>query len=492
LEDILAFFVTIGSPALAVYSLQITRLNTRWLSKAFSDVNFPNSKIIPTAISAFQHVPIQISSHPTLLPSLIVLPQNDGYWNILLKGAKKIRRWSIPLIMNFVWVVIATLLTIIDSFNSAPPGGFGYSTVAIWIFFLPLIMGWWSEPEPSRLKDCLEVANRAAWVATKQGDRPVLAESVAGHNTPPIELVNAHDVASARKDELKTTPIFNYSRVFTWSQNAERVLALVKNAASNAEQKIAVGSLGNGGDSVWVKGEQGNVANENRVGTSVQVAQYCAVAFPPLEPDTLDVLSPGTSNTVVQSPQFYEPHPDPSIWPTDVWKRVALATTLALGLQWGTTGGAILIHYWEYPVGLGCRTLTFLLYAAASTLSFFLFLASSILAHASRPPPGRPHSRLRSRSLFNGAVLCRRLGKVVATISAIGILTAYFFQAAGAFDTCFCTSTTFDKGRVGTFFTTNYSFKSTVSGFWVGGLATASSTALLFGFSIYVDKPPHL
>jgi hypothetical protein len=126
LEDVLNFFMTIGSPSLAAYSLQITHLNARWLSKSFLDLRYPNSKSISTVISAFQHVPIRISSDPSLLASLIVLPQNDGYWEVLLRGVEKTRRWSIPLAMNFVWVVFAVLLTVIDSFHAPHPGDVGY------------------------------------------------------------------------------------------------------------------------------------------------------------------------------------------------------------------------------------------------------------------------------------------------------------------------------------------------------------------------------
>jgi hypothetical protein len=497
LEDVLSFFITIGSPALAAYSLQITNLNTRWLSKAFLDVKFPNSKAIPTVISAFHHVPIQISSHPALLPSLIVLPQNDGYWNILLKGAKKIRRWSIPLIMNFVWVIIGALLTIVDSFDSSSPGDVGYGLVAIWIYLLPLIIGWLyvgSEPEPNHLRECLETANLTAWVATDQS--PVLAESVVGHQALAIEFAMADDVPSTRQDELKASPIFNYSRVFVWSQNAERVLTSVKNAASNAKQKIVVGNLGGGRDSMWVKGEHGNVANENRDGRDDQVAQYCTVAFPALGPDIPGMASPRSSKTLstAQLPQFHEPYLDarkPSRWATGIWGRVILATTFALVLQWGTASGAIIVHYWEYPIGFGCRTFAFLLYAVASTTSLFFFLASSILAHIPSPQPGQSHLQSRSLAFVNaGAILCRWLGKVVAIISAIGILTVCLFQVAGAFDTCYCTSTTFGGDGSVVFFTTDHLPGPGISQIWICGLAMAFSTALLFSFSIYLSAPP--
>ena len=499
LEDVLSFLITIGSPALAAYSLQITSLNTRWLSKAFLDVEYPNSEAIPTVISAFHHAPIQISPYPTLLPSLIVLPQNDGYWKILLKGVKKIRRWSIPLIMNFVWVTIGALLTLLGSFDPSSPGDVGNGIVAIWTYLLPLIIGWMyvgSEPEPNHLRECLETANLAAWIATDQS--PVLAENIAGHRALAIKLAKADGVPSTRKDELKANPIFNYSRVFIWSQNAERVLASAKNAASNAEQKIVVGSLGGGRDLMWVKGEDGSIPNENRSGRDDQVTQYCTVAFTPLGPGTLGTSSPKSSRTLsidVQLPQFHEHHLDarnPSRWATGIWGRVVLAATFALGLQWGTAGGAIIVHYWEYPIGIGCRTFSFLMYAMASTASFFLFLASSILAHISRPLPGHPPLQSRLFTLCNtGAILCRWLGKVVAIISAIGILMVCFFQVAGTFDTCFCASSTISKTGDVVFFMIDYSpGPAVLEKWWIGGLAMASSTALLFGFSIYLSTPP--
>jgi len=403
--------------------------------------------------------------------------------------------------MNFVWVVFAALLTIVGSFYSPVPGDVGYAIVAIWTFLLPIIVGWLHvgcEPEPNHLRECMEIASLTAWVAIDRGDRPVQAESVAGHQALAIELVKADDVPSVRKDELKTIPIFNYSRAFIWSQNAEWVLALVKNADSNAEQKIPVGSLGDEGHSVWVKSEGGNMANENRTGTDVQITQYCTMAFPPLKPDTPSTSSQKSSktpSTADPSLPFNEPHlgaRNPSRWATGVWKRVTLATILALGLQWGTAGAAVIIHYWKRPEGLGCRALSFLLYSAAGTTSFFLFLASSILAHISRPQPGQPYFQSRSFTLLNaGAILCQLLGKIVAILSAMGILMVCFFQATGAFNTCFCASTTFDKGRNPVvFLTINYVLGPSISGVWIGGLVMAFSTAALFGFSIYLGTPP--
>ena len=58
LDGVFSFFMTVGSPALAAYSLQITHLNTCWLTDTLLDLEYPNSEVISIVISAFQHVPI--------------------------------------------------------------------------------------------------------------------------------------------------------------------------------------------------------------------------------------------------------------------------------------------------------------------------------------------------------------------------------------------------------------------------------------------------
>ena len=499
--------MTIGSPSLAAYSLQITHLNARWLSKSFLDLQYPNAKSISAVISAFQHVPVQISPNLGLLSSLIVLPQNDGYWEHLLRGVEKTRRWSIPLVMNFVWVVVATLLTVIDSFYSPPESDVGYSIVATWTYLLPLIMGWLhvgSQPEPNHLRDCLDAANRLAWVATDKKDYPVLARDVAGRSTQAIEFSKG-DVDTARRDELRTVPIFNYSRAFIWSLNAQHALSLAKNASVKAEQRIPVDNYGHGRGAVWVTEDFGTVASENRLGSEEQVVRYCTETVTPFEkvfgtpgpvfpPSPIASHTPNTPNTPIALLPFYYPPSTrkPSQWAPGIWSRVAVATLFALGLQWGTVGAAIIIHYWKPPVGLGCRSMSFLMYGVAATVSFLFCLTSSILAHASRPQHGPLYWRSRSQIWLNGgAVLCGYLGKALAVASGIVIMVVCFFQSSGVFTNCYCASVTFDRGVHDVFFLTiNYTIGPSVIKVWIGALILAFSTAVMFGFSIYLGTPP--
>lgn len=450
LQDVFNFFMTVGSPALAAYSLQITHLNAAWLSKEFSDLKYPNAEAIPKVISAFQHVPIQILTSGASLRSLIVLRKNDDYWEYLLKGVKRTRRWSIPLFVGFVWVILAALLTIFDSFASPPTDSVEYSTVAAWTYLLPLIMGWMivgTQPEPNHLKECLDGANQKAWVAA-DGVAPIPTRYMFGKIIQGIRFMEEGDVDNARKDELKTVPVFNYARAFIWSLWAEHILSLVRDAAAEAERRIPVDNgLGKDVDSVASDG-----SNEGRPGSEEQVVDYSTETLVPPEgaleppsptypPSPLPNRTPGSSNT---SLPVYHKAVRQSRWAPGIWGRVALAAFLALGLQWGTVGAAVSIHYWQPPTGLGCRTLSFLLYGIAATISMFFCLAASILAHASRPLHGTT-SRFEA-CLDGGALLCGYLGKAFAFISGAGIIIICAFHSSGVYNNCICASTTFDRG----------------------------------------------
>ena len=79
----------------------------------------------------------------------------------------------------------------------------------------------------------------------------------------------------------------------------------------------------------------------------------------------------------------------------------------------------------------------------------------------------------------------------MAIVSATGILLVCFFHTTGAYNGCFCSSITFDKGRDSISFPTlNHVIGPKVFRVWIGGFVMSFSTALLFGFSIYLGTPP--
>jgi len=435
-DDLASAFMTIGSPALAAYSLAITGLNTEWLTRQFSSLHFPNKERIPPVIAALQQIPFRIDASGSSLPSMIVLPQNDHYWELLLAAVKRNRQDTIPVALGFTWVIVALLITFLDSSLAfdhfiSTPGAAGYSIVAVWSFLMPLVYGWLStgyQREANYLRDVLDGAHGIAYVATTAGSVP--AARVTGRSTRGIEPSTGH-IDYVNADEKKTAPVFNYSRVFIWSQHAEHILRLFEHAANRADRRITVGR-----GRAWTGNDDGGILAHNRVGNEAEVVQYCmGEPGAPFDPN-------GRRH---DEGAAMEAHvvPGKPIFATEVFQRAACATVLGLGLQWFTTGAAIHVHLKTPPKGMGCRALTFTVYGAAATVAFWILLFSSVLAHWAR----RQSTRERRSALktFVGciAAIMRWLGKFIAITNGVGILALSVMQFTGLYDTCFCSSTVF-------------------------------------------------
>ena len=504
-DNLVSVLLAIGSPALAGYSLAITRLNSRWLSRQFMYLHFPNRLNIPLSISALQHIPFRIDSSGSLLPSLIVLPQNDRYWKLLSVAARRTRQWSIPVAMNIIWVLVAFLFTIVDSFVDfdtflTVPGDAGYSIAAVWTYLLPVVVGWLhvgSQLEADYLRDALNDAHEIAYVAT--ASEPVLASRVTGPSTRAIEP-STRLIDHVNADEKKTAPIFNYARVFIWSQNAECVLRPYERAATKAGRGLTV----RGGTRV---SDNDAITPQDRTGNEMDVIKYCMeeeeyVVEPSLRSSSLAAQYPppfspysafsvrSASNSLTKYDEEATEEPLKPVFATEVFYRVVFAAVFALGLQWGTTGAAVLIHIFTPPKGVGCRALTFSLYGAAGTVSFCLLLCSSILAHLVR----RQSIREKRSGLkqFIGCIttLMRWLGKTIAIVNGFGIVIACGMQFGGVYDNCFCSSTILGSNQDGLVKFVEDNIKgSEVYGYWIGGTVMAFAVSGLYSFAIYVATP---
>lgn len=282
-------------------------------------------------------------------------------------------------------------------------------------YLLPVMIGWLhvgSEPEKGHLRDSLKEASRVVWVATDDGDEPVLAGGLT-HPRRAIESMKWADVDLARKDELKTNPIFNYSRVFVWSQIAFAVYTLTSNAAAEGEREPQINP-----SSPTMGDLRANMGTNGQHWTTREVIRSCVG-------ERATILLPLTIPNGPPLPSIADRAKirEPCFWAPGTWKRVALAASLALGLQWGTTGAGIFIYYKMQPVGLGCRTTSLLAYGVLGTISFLLLIASSILAHLSRPRNFSRHQYTWLRFCQEaGAIFCRWLGKTLTMAAGLWIL----------------------------------------------------------------------
>lgn len=64
-------------------------------------------------LSSLQQVPLAISTEYGLLASMVVLPENDEWWQELVEGLDYIHTWSLASILSIIWVVVAFLFTVI-------------------------------------------------------------------------------------------------------------------------------------------------------------------------------------------------------------------------------------------------------------------------------------------------------------------------------------------------------------------------------------------
>ncbi|KAF9458558.1 hypothetical protein BDZ94DRAFT_1270343 [Collybia nuda] len=454
LDNLVSMLLTLGSPTLAAYSLALTALNGRWIAQLFASHTYPNAKNALKVLSSLQQSPLSVTSSDGLLASLIILPQNDDWWSELLIWLDYTHTWSIAAVTSISWVVIAYIFTVINSFagditESINANGEGVGS--LWLWLLPIVTGWLQispKCESTRLRDAIKRANEISFVATDH-DGPVLTYSRSGQHA--ISLYNSAWEDPVRRDELCTAPIYNYSRFLPWVQAVEKVSEVFRIASIRAQHHQSVDP-----EVDWEKqGKLSGPLAPNRVGTLRQVKAYC---------ESLD--------------DEEAPRQTQSRWGRNIWSRVFLASLLALLLQWGTTGAAIIVVWFTPTSGLGCRSGAYILYGCLSTVVWILLVFSSFLSHYS--------STASKKSLPVGVAGCvsiilRRVGKCIALVNAIWIVMICVFQFSNFFNRCYCNSSVLGWGsRAFNVIDLVDTDTRHMRAAWIGGVALAAGTAAIF------------
>ncbi|KAJ2932988.1 hypothetical protein H1R20_g4119, partial [Candolleomyces eurysporus] len=426
LENLESVALTIGSPMLAAYSLALTVLNGRWIARRFSKHNYPNIQNAISVLSSLQQAPLRVTNEGALLASLIVLPQNDPWWRELVEWLAYPHTWSISAVASIAWVVIAYVFTVIDSFAgdradlAEAMNANGQGVGSLWLWLLPIVIGWLQispKCDEDRVRSAVERANTIAYAATARYPVPVkeLTEQRAIH----LAFGEEDEVDDAlRRDERVTAPIYNYARFLPWVQAVEKVSKMFGVVSERHYHHESVDpTIG------WINmedrigGHWSKPHNRNRVGSVSQVAWYCQ-------------FDPHNRHTAFRSR-----------WGPHVFSRIAIASTLAFMLQWGTVGAAFIAVYFTPTTGLGCRSASYLLFGALSTIVWLLLLISSLLVHYTQIKPLNLQQYYGGRSyplhLYitrHFAISLRRLAKLLAAFNALWILTTCLFQFGNFFE----------------------------------------------------------
>ncbi|EGN91772.1 hypothetical protein SERLA73DRAFT_118209 [Serpula lacrymans var. lacrymans S7.3] len=451
LDNLTSMFLTVGSPTLAGYSLIITVLNSRWIIRRFEVIDYPNADFAVRILISLQQAPLRVTSEDSLLASLVVLPENDEWWSELAQLIDYTHTWSLSAATSIIWVVIAYLFTVVDSLENldANINSNGQAVGSVWLWLLSIVIGWLQlspKCDYSRISKILGRANAMAFVASSYG--AVKASSRSRRRAVSIDAVYDNTLFFA--DENRSPPIFNYARAISWSQSAEEVCDAFCMASRNAGSHRPIDPNAEWQDN----GKSDDIHLANRMGPPDAVDSYC--------------LAP--TDTVR------------SRWGSGIFARMCVASLMALLLQWGTTGAALLGVLYTPTTGLGCRSLAYLTYGIISTLIWMIMVASSVLAHYASHRPKAGSSRV---ALFLSESLCW-LGKAMATINGIGIIAVCVFQFSNVFDTCFCNASVFGRGKsaYSVVYPAIGALDSTRKA-WIGGLVMASGCAV--GFVLFVN-----
>ena len=135
--------MSVGSPALAAYSLMVTSFNARMVYNKANRIVHGEKADVARALVALQQTALELTTDPRLLESIPV----DSKWrHEILDRLNKRNAWSLTTGFSVAWVVIAFVFTLIDSFVSLDDpqtsGSEGLAVGTLWLWLLCLVIGW--------------------------------------------------------------------------------------------------------------------------------------------------------------------------------------------------------------------------------------------------------------------------------------------------------------------------------------------------------------
>ena len=135
--------MTVGSPALAAYSLIITARNIRMVKKKAAATGHKAGQDVAKMLIALQQYPHKLTEDERILSAI----REDGELRKqMVEQLGKKNSWSFTTTTNVLWVVVAFSFTFVDSFVSASgfstSGSDGLAVGTLWIWLLCLVGGW--------------------------------------------------------------------------------------------------------------------------------------------------------------------------------------------------------------------------------------------------------------------------------------------------------------------------------------------------------------
>ena len=409
-DGFISLFMAVGSPALITYSLMLTIRNRALVRDKFGELREHLPGVTPKyatfgqrldaiqyVLEEAQQVPLRVSQGDGWFSSLIVAAQNETWWVDLESKLKDTRRGrTLSLVFQMGVAILAWLLTIITAFVSSlgdTSTGLQISAGNIWVWMvsqrsqplsnmlttlqIPVILGW-IRVGTQQQHDSIDKALRTGKAFLARGPPNVLGDGMYTETRDQHGLIvtaNKNDsgltpytrrelqlprrsfgrpssLFDVRGDERRRGPAFNYARTFTYCH----LVNTIKKAVDTTMENISEGNTCSGEQNFEVGGHR-----EGLLGNDACTEAYSGLNRPGRE--------------------IYA-YPEWSEVPPEVWKGIGISALLALFLQWGTTGAALMIAYLTPTKGLGCRSGAYLVYGTNATVAWSLLAMSSFFSHS--------------------------------------------------------------------------------------------------------------
>lgn len=396
--NFMALLLAVGSPSLGVFSLTLTILNCRWINQIFRHVGDRNKSLRPLcslqtkAIKAArvfliesQNIPIQIvNGSRRELAQLVVCPENWIWWCSLRKEIQKTKReWTYSLYAQVGWVCASQLVAIVYFFTSASYNTgivVGLAINSLWIWMIPMILGWvyvGTQTSAGSIKAGLA----SVPVPTLGPERDVDGECIGirdrtVHNEsctltrnsrhffpgPAVMSQSSQTGDPFERIALEETEVFSKPVGTTSADREQRLQSLLED-----EHQFSLSHFNFLGFSIaGCELEPGPVFNYARIWSHMNAAQHVAEAFSTFtrrqkarqtvhgqtwneEPGRWDENFRGSPEEQSKYISAYgEDRINLSIYGTASSKLVLnciVAAFATVFLQWGSTGGAMIISY---------------------------------------------------------------------------------------------------------------------------------------------------
>jgi len=136
--------MSVGSPALAAYSLVLTSLNARLVyRRAAQHIKDGKGAFTAKVLVALQQTALGLTKDDRLLA---FIPINDQWGKEISSRLGRGNSWSLATGSSVAWVVVAFLFTLVDSFvslgNSIDGASEGHADGTLWLWLLCLVIGW--------------------------------------------------------------------------------------------------------------------------------------------------------------------------------------------------------------------------------------------------------------------------------------------------------------------------------------------------------------